>query len=78
MCAPRPILNEKQKRELIPIPIVEPESVKRKRIICLVPLFKPVALESEIETDSLPVHSSIFITYYYVNHRTPHFSCLLR
>lgn len=52
--------NEKQKREPIPIPIIETQSTtpsfktkpKRKRIIGSVPLFKTEASESESETDS--------------------------
>ena len=54
--------TEKQKREPIPIPIVEPASTKqsfitkpkRKRIIGSVPLFKTERLESGTEIDSLP------------------------
>ena len=54
--------TEKQKREPIPIPIVEPASTKpslitkpkRKRIIRSVPLFKTEKLESESEIDSFP------------------------
>ena len=52
--------NEKQKREPIPIPIIETQSTtpslktrpKRKRIIGSVPLFKTEASESESETGS--------------------------
>ena len=46
--------NEKRKRELIPIPTIEPGDTKRKHIIGSVPLFKT---ESESETDTLPPHS---------------------
>jgi hypothetical protein len=57
--------SEKQKREPIPIPIVETGGTqpsfktkpKRKRIIVSLPLFKTETLDSESETDSLPVHS---------------------
>jgi len=54
--------TEKQKREPIPIPVIETGSTepsfktkpKRKRIIGSVPLFKT---QSESETDVSPVHS---------------------
>jgi hypothetical protein len=51
--------TEKRKREPIPIPIVETGDTKpipkSKRITGSVPLFKTETLESESETDSLPV-----------------------
>ena len=54
--------NEKQKRESIPIPIIETGSTKpifktkhkQKRIIGSVPLFKT---ETEPETEDSPTHS---------------------
>jgi len=49
--------SEKQKREPIPIPIIENKNPKPKRIVGSVPLFKTEMLDSESETDSLPVHS---------------------
>jgi hypothetical protein len=57
--------SEKQKREPIPIPIAETGGTqprfktkpKGKRIIGSLPLFKTETLDSESETDSLPVHS---------------------
>jgi hypothetical protein len=49
--------TEKQKSEPIPIPIIETESPKRKRIIGSAPRFKAEELESGSETDSLPMHS---------------------
>jgi hypothetical protein len=57
--------TEKQKREPIPIPIIETESpkLKRKSIIGSAPMFKTEELESGSETDSLPVHSKYIQTY---------------
>ena len=57
--------SEKQKREPIPIPIVETvvthpsfkTKPKRKRITGSLPWFKTETLDSESETDSLPIHS---------------------
>ena len=57
--------SEKQKREPIPIPIVETKVThpsfktkpKRKRIIGSLPWFKTETLDSESETDSSPIHS---------------------
>ena len=57
--------SEKQKRETIPIPIVETGCTqpsfktltKRKGIFGSLPLFKTESLDSVSETDSLPVHS---------------------
>jgi hypothetical protein len=57
--------SEKQKREPIPIPIVETKVThpsfktkpKRERITGSLPRFKTEILDSESETDSLPIHS---------------------
>ena len=57
--------SEKQKREPIPIPIVETvvthpsfkTKPKRKRITGSLPWFKTETLGSESETDTFPVHS---------------------
>ena len=49
--------TEKLKREPIPIPIIETGGTERKRIIGSVPLFNTEMLDSESETESLPVHS---------------------
>ena len=62
--ASRPLLK-KRKRDPIPIPIVETKvtlpSFKtkpmRKRITGSLPWFKTETLDSESETDSLPIHS---------------------
>ena len=59
-----PFLKAK-KREPIPIPIVETwvthpsfkTKPKRKRITASLPWFKTETLDSETETDTLPVHS---------------------
>ena len=57
--------SEKQKREPNPIPIVETKVTypsyktkpKRERITGSLPWFKTETLDSESETDSLPIHS---------------------
>ena len=57
--------SEKQKREPISIPILETKVThpdfktkpKRERITGSLPWFKREALDSESETDSLPIHS---------------------
>jgi len=49
--------TEKRKREPIPIPIIEKGDTKRKRIIGSVPLFKTEMLDSESESEPLPVNS---------------------
>jgi hypothetical protein len=57
--------SEKQKREPIPIPIVETKVThpsfktkpKRERITGSLPWFKTETLDSESETDPLPIHS---------------------
>jgi len=49
--------TEKRKREPIPIPIIEKGDTKRKRTIGSVPLFKTEMLDSESESESLPVNS---------------------
>ena len=57
--ASRPIPeNRKGKTGTIPIPITEKGDTKRKRIICSVPLFKTEMLDSESESESLPVNSN--------------------
>jgi len=48
--------TEKRKWEPIPIPITETGVTKRKHIIGSVPLFKTEMLDSESESESLPVH----------------------
>ena len=49
--------TEKRKREPIPIPIIEQGETKRKRIIGSVPLFKTEMLDSESESESLPLNT---------------------
>jgi len=64
--ASRPLLKKrKTKTRPIPIPIVETKvtypsfktKLKRERITGSLPWFKTESLDSESETDSLPIHS---------------------
>jgi len=48
--------SEKRKGEGIPIPKIETSGTNRKPIIGSVPLFKTEMLDSESESESLPVH----------------------
>ena len=49
--------NRKWKAGTIPVPIIEKGDTKRNRIIGSVPLIKTQMLDSESESESLPVNS---------------------